>query len=283
MIDVNGLTFAYGASEPAVSDLSFSIGRGEIFGFLGPSGAGKSTTQKILMKLLPGYRGDVVVMDKALSDWGGDYFEHIGVCFEFPANYKKLSARENLRFFASFYQRETLKPEDVLARVGLGGDIDKRVDKFSKGMQIRLNLARALLHQPEIYFLDEPTAGLDPVNARNVRELILELKNNGATVFLTTHDMMVADTLCDRVGFLVDGGLHSVGAPEALRIEHGKRALRVGYETPGGLQHEEFPLDGLSENEAFQRLLRETRIDTMHSQESSLEDVFIEVTGRSLT
>lgn len=283
MIDVNGLTFAYGASTPAISELSFSIGRGEIFGFLGPSGAGKSTTQKILMKLLPGYRGDVVVMDKALRAWGGDYFEHIGVCFEFPANYRKLSARENLRFFASFYQRETLAPEDVLERVGLGGDIDKRVDKFSKGMQIRLNLARALLHQPEIYFLDEPTAGLDPVNARNVRELILELKKGGATVFLTTHDMMVADTLCDRVGFLVDGGLHSVGAPEALRIEHGKRALRVGYETPSGLQHEEFPLDGLDGNEAFQRLLREAKIDTMHSQESSLEDVFIAVTGRSLT
>jgi fluoroquinolone transport system ATP-binding protein len=282
MISVEGLTFAYGKAPPAVHDLSFSIPPGEIFGFLGPSGAGKSTTQKILMRLLKGYRGRVSVMGRPLDDWREDYFEKIGVCFELPSNYRKLSALENLRFFAQFFSGPTEPPQSLLERVGLADAAGKRVETFSKGMQIRLNLARALLNKPAILFLDEPTAGLDPGNARNIRGLILEQKARGATVFLTTHDMTVANELCDRVGFLVDGHLSSVGAPAALRLQHGKRAVSVQYTVGGTNQTEEFPLDGLGENEGFQRLIRTQHIETIHTQEPSLEDVFLKVTGKGL-
>ncbi len=282
VITVDDLTFAYGGGPPAVENLSFEIADGEIFGFLGPSGAGKSTTQKILIKLLKGFTGDVRVMGKTLDAWGAAYFEHVGVSFELPSHYRKLTAAENLRFFAQFYERPTRPPQEVLDRVGLGGDADKRVEQFSKGMQIRLNFARALLHNPDLLFLDEPTAGLDPGTARRIRQIILEEKARGTTVFLTTHDMVVANELCDRVGFLVDGQLRSVDAPEALRLKHGRRAVKVTYQDGESLKTEEFPLDGLGENERFQALLRTRRIETIHSQEPSLEDVFIAVTGKQL-
>lgn len=282
MISVDSLTFAYGKSAPAVHNLSFTIPSGEIFGFLGPSGAGKSTTQKILMRLLKGYSGHVTVMGRPLDEWREDFFEKIGVCFELPSNYRKLSAVENLRFFAQFFSGPTMAPQTLLDRVGLGDAADKRVETFSKGMQIRLNLARALLNQPAILFLDEPTAGLDPGNARNVRDIILEQKNNGATVFLTTHDMNVANELCDRVGFLVDGRLATVGAPAALRLEHGRRVMRVQYIQDGASHAEEFPLEGLAAHERFQEVIRTRHIETVHTQEPSLEDVFLKVTGKGL-
>lgn len=282
MISVEGLTFAYGKAQPAVHDLSFEIPAGEIFGFLGPSGAGKTTTQKILMRLLKGYRGQVTVMKRPLMDWREDYFEKVGVCFESPSNYRKLSAMENLRFFAKFFSGPTTAPRMLLDRVGLGDVADKRVETFSKGMQIRLNLARALLNQPTILFLDEPTAGLDPGNARNVRDIILEQKDRGATVFLTTHDMTVANKLCDRVGFLVDGRLATVGAPAALRLQHGRRAVRVRHTLDGVSHSDEFPLDGLGSNARFQELISTHHIETIHTQEPSLEEVFLTVTGKGL-
>jgi fluoroquinolone transport system ATP-binding protein len=282
MITVDGLTFAYGKAPPAIHDLSFAIAPGEIFGFLGPSGAGKSTTQKILMRLLKGYSGKVDVRGRPLGQWREDYFEHVGVCFELPSHYRKLTALENLKFFARFFSVSTAAPEDLLARVGLGDEGAKRVEQYSKGMQIRLNLARALINRPDILFLDEPTAGLDPANGRLVRQLIREERDRGATVFLTTHDMMVADELCDRVGFLVDGRLTSVDSPRALRLKHGRRALRVQYQDDGESRSEEFPLDGLAGNEGFQAVLRDRRIESMHSLEPSLEDVFLKVTGRTL-
>lgn len=282
MISVDGLTFAYGKAAPAISGLSFSIPAGQVFGFLGPSGAGKSTTQKILMRLLKGYRGHVTVMGRALGDWREDYFEKIGVCFELPSNYRKLSALENLRFFAQFFRGPTVAPQALLDRVGLRDAAHKRVETFSKGMQIRLNLARALLNQPAILFLDEPTAGLDPGNARNVRDIILEQRSRGATVFLTTHDMTVANELCDQVGFLIDGQLAIVGAPAALRLQHGRRAVRVQHTLDGVTHSDEFPLDGLGANELFQELIRTRHIETIHSQEPSLEEVFLKVTGKGL-
>lgn len=282
MISVDGLTYAYGAAAPAVCDLSFTIPAGQIFGFLGPSGAGKSTTQKILMRLLKGYRGRVTVMERPLADWREDYFEKIGVCFELPSNYRKLTALENLGFFAQFFSGPTSQPQTLLERVGLSDAAHKRVETFSKGMQIRLNLARALLNQPDLLFLDEPTAGLDPGNARNVRDIILEQRDRGATIFLTTHDMTVANELCDQVGFLVDGRLVTVGAPAALRLQHGRRAVRVQHTIDGASQSEEFPLDGLGSNTRFQQLIGTSHIETIHTQEPSLEDVFLKLTGKGL-
>jgi fluoroquinolone transport system ATP-binding protein len=283
VITVEQLSYAYGRAPAAIKDLSFQIEDGEIFGFLGPSGAGKSTTQKILIRLLKGFKGGVEVLGRPLTEWGPDYFEKIGVCFEMPSHYRKLTATENLNFFARFYSGPTRSAAELLDLVGLSDAADKRADQLSKGMLIRLNFARALLHSPTLLFLDEPTAGLDPGHARMIKEVILDQKSRGVTIFLTTHDMSVANELCDRVGFLVNGHLTSVDAPEMLRRKHGRRSVRVQYDGEGVSKSEEFPLDGLAENERFQDLIRREHIETIHSQEMTLEDVFIKVTGASLS
>jgi fluoroquinolone transport system ATP-binding protein len=285
MIHVKNLTFTYAqADAPAIKGLNFDIQNGEVFGFLGPSGAGKSTTQKILIRLLRNYVGDVSVFDNDLSAWSSDYYERIGVSFEYPNHYLKLTALENLVYFGSLYGGHKLAPETLLDILGLAEDARVPVAQFSKGMKTRLGVARALLHDPELLFMDEPTAGLDPVNARRIKNLIKEQQHKGKTVFLTTHDMTVADELCDRVGFIVEGELALVDSPRALKLQHGKHSVRVEYDgTKNKTAAQEFPLDGLGSNPDFLKLLGEHEIQTIHSLEASLEDIFIEVTGKSLS
>lgn len=284
MINVSHLTYTYPSSGgPAVQGVDFRIEKGEIFGFLGPSGAGKSTTQKILIKLLRGYAGEITVFDRPLSSWDDSYYERVGVAFELPNHYRKLTGLENLNLFRSLYSGPTLEPMALLEMVGLKEDANLRVGNYSKGMQMRLNFVRALLHQPELLFLDEPTTGLDPVNGRNVKEIIRAQKAAGRTVFLTTHDMYVADDLCDRVAFIVDGQITLIDSPRNLKLRYGKRLVRVEYHTNGGaLQEADFPLDGLGDNADFLALLRDGQIETIHTQEATLEDIFVETTGRRL-
>ena len=219
VVDVDGLTFTYASgTAPAVRDLRFSIDRGEIFGFLGPNGAGKSTTQKLLIGLLRGYRGAVSVLGRDLADCGADHYERIGVSFELPNHYLRLTGLENLRYFRALYRGETREPEALLERVGLAEDGERLVAEYSKGMKTRLGVARALLNDPQLIFLDEPTVGLDPVSGRRIRNLIREMKQAGRTVFLTTHDMTVADELCDRVAFIVNGEIRLVESPHDLKL-----------------------------------------------------------------
>jgi fluoroquinolone transport system ATP-binding protein len=285
VIRVRGLTFTYPkAQQPAVRGMDFTVARGEIFGFLGPSGAGKSTTQKVLVGLLRGHGGEATVWGKDPLAWGPDYYERIGVSFELPNHYQKLTGLENLRFFASLYGGETLDPMKLLDAVGLADDANTRVGKYSKGMQMRLTFARSLINDPELLFLDEPTSGMDPVNARNVRNMILDLKARGRTVFLTTHDMTTADELCDRVAFVVDGRIVALDTPTELKIARSQRRVRVEYRGENGrLDTAEFGMDGLADDPAFHAVLRNHHVETIHSREASLEDVFVEVTGRRLT
>ncbi|MBE0467287.1 MAG: ABC transporter ATP-binding protein [Candidatus Desulforudis sp.] len=287
MIQVRNLDYTYpGSREEVLHGLNFTIEDGEIFGFLGPSGAGKSTTQKILIGLLKNYKGSITVLGRELSAWNDAYYEHIGVSFELPNHYLKLTALENLSYFRSLYSGPTQDPMEVLAWVGLVDDADKRVANFSKGMKIRLNVARSLLSKPELLFLDEPTTGLDPVNARHIKNLILEQRARGATVFVTTHDMTVADELCDRVAFIVRGRIDVIDAPSTLKKRYGKRNVVVEYisGSPAEAQSREFPLDGLGRNAEFVGLLNTAqRIETIHTQETTLEQVFIKVTGEELS
>ena len=171
MIEVRGLHYAYD-SRDTLRDVSFEVREGEIFGFLGPSGAGKSTTQNVLTGLLDGYRGEVSVMGRALREWGREYYRHIGVSFELPNHYLKLSARENLELFRAIYDAPKRAIEEVMGWVGLEDHLDKRVGDYSKGMKNRLNVARSLLHRPKLWFLDEPTSGLDPAAEKYVTESI---------------------------------------------------------------------------------------------------------------
>ena len=148
---------------------------------------------------------------------------------------------------------------------------------------MRLTFARALLNDPELIFLDEPTSGLDPVNARRVKDMVLDLKDRGRTVFLTTHDMATADELCDRVAFVVDGRIVALDAPTELKIARSRRLVRVEYRAPEGtLQTAEFPMDGLADDADFHFVLRTHHVETIHSREASLDEVFVDVTGRSL-
>jgi fluoroquinolone transport system ATP-binding protein len=283
MIDVKGLVFTYrGSKEPAVNDLEFSVADGEIFGFLGPNGAGKSTTQKVLIGLLRDYRGKVSVLERDSCDWGSELYEQVGVGFELPVHFGRLTARENLNYFASLYQGETEDLDHLLEQVDLLKEADVRVERFSKGMRVRLSFARAILCRPRLLFLDEPTTGLDPLSARRIKDLILEHRDRGATVFLTTHDMTTADEICDRVAFLIDGHIALIDAPRELKVRYGERRVRVEYSVNGTLEVRNFPLEGLAENREFLTALREPSLQTVHTQETSLENIFIRVTGREL-
>jgi fluoroquinolone transport system ATP-binding protein len=283
MIEVRELSFTYASSRaPAIRGIDFAIQRGEIFGLLGPSGAGKSTTQKILIGLLKEYQGQISVMGRDLRAWGSDYYERVGVSFELPNHYLKLSALENLTYFRSLYAGATETPQRVLELVGLGEDGAKRVAEFSKGMRNRLNVARALLHRPELLFLDEPTSGLDPVNARRIKEVIQQKRAEGTTIFLTTHNMAVAEDLCDRVAFIVDGEVKLIDSPRELKLRYGQRVVRVEYGVNGTRTSEDYPLDGLADNPAFLETLRREPVQTIHTQETTLEEIFINVTGRRL-
>jgi fluoroquinolone transport system ATP-binding protein len=283
MLDVHDLRVTYaGAAAPVLRGLTFRIAPGEIFGFLGPSGAGKSTTQNILTGLLRGYQGRVTVLGRDLAAWTHDYYEHIGVAFELPTHFRKLTALENLAYFRALYAHPVLTPQQALDLVDLGAAGRMPVGQFSKGMQNRLSVARALLHAPALLFLDEPTSGLDPVNARRIKELIRARQAAGTTVFLTTHDMAVAEDLCDRVAFIVAGALPLIATPRALKLRYGQAGLRVEYATPGGLDSQTFPLAGLADNPAFLALLRTGTVQTLHTQEATLDEVFVRVTGRPL-
>lgn len=283
IVDVDGLTFTYGtATTPAVRGLSFRVSRGEIFGFLGPSGAGKSTTQNVLIRLLTGYSGAISVFGKNLTTWSSGYYEQVGVSFELPNHYLKLTGLENLAYFRALYSDETQPPEALLDLVWLQDDGTRLVSQYSKGMKTRLGVARALLNNPGLIFMDEPTAGLDPVSARRIKDVIRAQKRDGRTVFLTTHDMTVADELCDRVAFIVDGEIRLIESPRVLKLAHGERTVLVEYGANGRTQRQEFPLSGLAESAEFLELLRGGNVQTLHTQEATLEDVFIQVTGREL-
>lgn len=283
MISVSQLTYTYNrTTRPAVAGLDFEIQQGEIFGFLGPSGAGKSTTQKILIGLLKGFQGRVTVFGKDLADLKSDYYERIGVSFEVPNHFLKLTALENLTYFSSLYSRKTLDPQSLLEMVGLEQDGKTLVSQYSKGMKNRLTVARSLLNDPELLFMDEPTSGLDPVNARRIKDLIKQQKEAGKTVFLTTHNMAVADELCDRVAFIVDGKIVLINAPRELKLRHGQATVRVEYRANSHTEQRDFALDSLGHNQDFIALLRGGGVETIHTQEATLEDIFIQVTGRSL-
>jgi fluoroquinolone transport system ATP-binding protein len=283
MIQVEDLSFTYNrATRPAIRGLGFAIERGEILGVLGPNGAGKSTTQKILIRLLRDYTGRVSALGRDLRAWRSDYYERIGVSFELPNHYHKLTALENLRYFGALYQGKTRPPEELLDLVDLRSDGDTLVSQYSKGMKSRLSVARALLNEPELIFMDEPTAGLDPVGARRIKELVKSQRAAGRTVFLTTHDMTVADELCDRVAFIVDGEIRLIDAPRELKLRYGEPRVRVEYTENGETRHREFMLAGLADQDGFLRVLRDHEIQTLHTLEATLEEIFIRVTGREL-
>jgi len=283
MITVENLSYSYPKQKlNTLKGINFSIEKGEIYGFLGPSGAGKSTTQKILIKILSGFMGDIQILNKNLNSWRNEYYNHIGVGFELPNHYAKLTGLENLKLFASFYKNANKNLMELLESVGLADAAHKKTEDYSKGMKMRLNFVRALIHNPEILFFDEPTSGLDPVSARRIKDIILDLKQQGKTIFLTTHNMYDADELCDRVAFISNGKISAEDSPKALKLKYGKPLLKVEYSNKG-FHSEDFDLHNLGQNARFLEIVNTQTIVSMHTREASLDEVFIKTTGEKLT
>jgi len=283
MIHVSELYHSYTKDQSyAVRGVSFGVERGEIFGFLGPNGAGKSTTQKILTGLLPLQRGEATVVGKDVRTYGRELFNRIGVSFENPNLYRKLTGLENLQFHASLYDVPTADPMTLLRRVGLEDAAGRRAGAYSKGMQQRLVFARSLLNRPEMWFLDEPTAGLDPTMTQIVKSIIVEERERGATVFLTTHNMHIAEEMCDRVAFINEGEIVAMDTPRNLKLSYGNKLVRVEYRDNGGLHQQLLSLTDDGERAELQRIMAEETVETLHSQEATLEQVFIKVAGRGL-
>ena len=208
MITVKNLYHSYSKDDKyAVRDASFEIEKGEIFGFLGPSGAGKSTTQGVLAGLLQLQKGEVTVAGYDVKKISNKMFNDIGMSFEVSNVYNKMTAKENLAFYRKLFDVETKEPQELLEMVGLGDKANVKAGDFSKGMKHRLTFARSMINNPSIWFLDEPTTGLDPSIAADIKDIIWEEKKQNVTTFLTTHNMFIADELCDRVAFIVDGDI----------------------------------------------------------------------------
>lgn len=280
MLTVTDLSFSY-TKKPFINNMNFQVQKGEIFGFLGPSGAGKTTLQKILTGLNASYEGSALLNGVECKNHDSSFYENIGVDFEYPTLYEKLTARENLNFFSSLYSKKTRSVTSLLESVDLEQNGDKKVSEFSKGMRSRLNFIKALLHDPEILFLDEPTSGLDPTNSRMMKDLILSEKQKGKTIFLTTHNMLDATELCDKVAFIVDGAIKALDSPRNLIMSRGASTVKYTF-LDGNEQTRECFLAETSNEELLLKLLKNNHIKSIHSSEPTLNDIFIDMTGRTL-
>jgi ABC-2 type transport system ATP-binding protein len=281
-ISVRGISYSYGEIR-AVDSVSFEVPRGEIFGLLGPNGAGKSTTVKMLTGQLRPSTGSILVLGLDTVADVSEFQSRIGVCFEEKNLYTAMSGVENLRFFASLFGIKGFDPMPLLERVDLAARGNDRVADYSKGMRQRLMMARALVNQPEVLFLDEPTDGLDPVSARTIQEMVRQEAQRGAAVVLTTHDMYEADTLADRVAFINQGSILAMDAPEALKLKHGHRSVRIRSRGENGAVDElVVPLEGVDAADKVQQAVAELDLLTIHTEEATLEDVFVTYAGRGL-
>ena len=276
---IEDLSYRYPSKDTdVIKGITFNVKQGEIFGFLGPSGAGKSTTQKLMIKLLNDYRGNIKYFDRDLKKINESYYEEIGVGFEMPVHFGKLTGLENMKYFSSFYKNKA-DIKNLMEKVGLWEFRDVLVSQYSKGMKVRLNFVRAMLNNPKVLFLDEVTNGLDPKNAMIIKKMIYEFKKDGGTVFLTTHLMNDVEQLCDQVAFCVDGKLYEIATPRDLKLKYGKKEVTVEYHENNNILTRDFELNDLGFNDDFQTLLKSNRLETIHSGETTMEDIFIKVTG----
>lgn len=279
-IDVRNLSRFYGDVK-AVDDISFSVDRGEIFGLLGHNGAGKTTTIRMLTGRTRPTHGSARVGGFDVVTELDRIKPLINLVFEDQNLYERMSGQSNLGFFADLYGAPKNQVNELLDRVGLDAEARKRkVKTYSSGMKQRLLIARALINDPRILFLDEPTRGLDPSSARELREIVRELSRQGTTVVLTTHYMEEADELCDRVAFLSNGRIVALDTPTELKLRYGTPAARLLLTDRSELT---IDLGSADDAQTVAHLMASGKVLTIHSQEGTLEDVFINLAGRSLS
>ncbi len=281
IVSVKNLYYSYD-DNVAVNDVSFSLSSGEVLGLLGPNGAGKTTVIRILSGQLEIQKGCVNILGEKFTKNVSKIQDRIGVCFEEKNLYENMTAHENLDFFAKLFGIRNCDTSVLLERVDLLERKNDFVSTYSKGMRQRLMIARSLINNPDILFLDEPTGGLDPASSKAIREIIKEEASNGTTIFLTTHDMTEADHLSDNVAIINEGEIVALDTPENLKVQHGQKSLRVRVRKGEDINTERFELDKKNVGEKIKKLIDSQKLVTMRTEEANLEDVFIKLTGRSL-
>ena len=272
MITVEKITKRFG-NKTALNQIQFNVDKGEIFGFLGPSGAGKTTLINILTGQLKADEGTTQLLGKDTKDLTPEDLAHIGLVGDSSVYYEKLSLEKNLIVYAKIYGLPNSRVDEVLEQVGLLESKKTIAEKLSTGMRQRMFLARALLNRPELLFLDEPTSGLDPMTSKKIHRLLEELKAAGTTIFLTTHDMVEATEMCDRISLLNQGDLVEIGTPRDIIQKYNKeKRVKVIFR-----DHSEQVM-------AFEDLKDQDmrQVELIHSMEPTLEDIFIQLTGEKL-
>ena len=272
MIVVKNVTKKFG-QKVALEEISFEVKKGEIFGFLGPSGSGKTTMIKILTGQLNADSGQTELLGKVSEKLTPADLEQIGLVSDTSGFYEKLSLYKNLQAYAKLYGKPNARVDEVLKQVDLYDSKNLAAEKLSTGMKQRMFLARALINKPQVLFLDEPTSGLDPTTSKKIHELLLDLKEAGTTIFLTTHDMNEATLLCDRLSLLNRGHLIEYGTPSSIiqKYNHEKKVqLTFADETQTEITFEELGQTDLAQ------------VVAIHSCEPTLEEIFIQLTGEKL-
>lgn len=278
VIDVQHLKKIFN-KETALQDVSFTIQKGEIFGFLGPSGSGKTTTIKILTAQTEKTAGNVLLFGQPAADMKqSQNRKRFGILTDNSGLYTRLSIEENLLLYSKLYELSVTAVKEALDFVNLYADRKKKISQLSKGMIQRVTLARAIMHKPELLFLDEPTSALDPVNTEHIYNGLRKLNAMGTTIFLTTHDMSEAEILCDRVAFLHKGKIRAIGAPSDLKQEFGTDSMTV--ELTDGTQ--EVIQNGAQDAEKLYEWMKANVVTRIHTNEPTLGDIFMQITGSDL-
>ena len=275
ILSMEGVCLSF-KSKRVLDNLTFSVARGETFGFLGPSGAGKTTTIKLLTRQLVKDAGRIMLLGRPIENASDADYERIGILSDTSALYERMSIEDNLRFYARVRGKGTGDIDRLLERMGLIEDRKTLVKNCSKGMRQRAALLAALIHSPELLFLDEPTSGLDPAARAEVHKMLAELKESGTTVFLTTHDMAEAETVCERIAIPNDGKIVACDAPESLKLRFARNRLTIRTHTRGTVVTTK---DAAAASQVHD-LLATSECLSIHSDEPNLEEVFLELTGR---
>lgn len=259
-----------------LNNLTFAVQSGEVFGFLGPSGSGKTTTIKLLTRQLKKDSGNISLFRRPIENASDSDYERIGILSDTSALYDRLSIEDNLKFYAKVRGVSTKGIPALLERMNLFEDRKTLIKNCSKGMRQRAALLAALIHSPELLFLDEPTSGLDPAARAEVHRMLVELKEAGTTVFLTTHDMFEADNICDRVAILNEGHVVACDSPQKLKLAHARNQITIHTKTQGVVSTTKDAAGAAIIN----KLLEAGECLSIHSDEPNLEEVFLDLTGR---
>jgi ABC-2 type transport system ATP-binding protein len=278
VIEVKNLTKAF-SNKVVLKDVTFEVKKGETFGFLGPSGSGKTTTIKILTSQLIHTKGEINIFEEPLQkQTTKNYLKKVGILTDNSTLYERLTVYQNLLLYCKLYEVSKTRIEEVLEDVNLLNDKKTIVQKLSKGMKQRVLLARAFLHKPKILFLDEPTSALDPVNTKHIYKGLRKLNEQGTTIFLTTHDMVEAEELCDRVAFLHQGEIKLLDTPKNLRLQFSQKSISliVGDGNSVTVKNDEQGAKQISD------YMKNGQLLSIHSNEPTLGDIFVQLTGSEL-